>query len=98
VFVNVPGPVLPVIRQVERLPGVASAAATVGLNANPVVNGEVNDGWLTNGLTGSLDGDGFRQDRLTVAGGQAAPARRHRRDRAHGRAGPVLPYRASAAT
>jgi hypothetical protein len=34
VFVNVPGPVLPVIRQVERLPGVASAAATVGLNAN----------------------------------------------------------------
>ena len=70
VFVNVPGPVLPVIRQVERLPGVASAAATVGLNANPVVNGGVNDGWLTNGLTGSLDGDGFRQDRLTVLAGR----------------------------
>jgi hypothetical protein len=70
VFVNVPGPVLPVIRQVERLPGVASAAATVGLNANPVVNGEVNDAWLTNGLTGSLDGDGFRQDRLTVLAGR----------------------------
>src|SRR5215470_2481947 len=70
VFVNVPGPVLPVIRQVERLPGVASAAATVGLNANPVVNGEVNDAWLTNGLTGSLDGDGFRQDRMTVLAGR----------------------------
>ncbi|HUL27293.1 MAG TPA: ABC transporter permease [Streptosporangiaceae bacterium] len=70
VFVNVPGPVLPVIRQVERLPGVASGAATVGLNANPVVNGKVNDAFLTNGLTGSLDGDGFRQDRPTVLAGR----------------------------
>ena len=70
VFVNVPGPVLPVIRQVERLPGVASGAATVGLNANPVVHGKVNDAWLTNGLTGSLDGDGFRQDRMTVLAGR----------------------------
>jgi len=69
-LVNVPGPVLPVIRQVERLPGVASAAATVGLNANPVVHGKVNDAWLTNGLTGSLDGDGFRQDRMTVLAGR----------------------------
>jgi hypothetical protein len=85
VFVNVPGPILPVIRQVERLPGVASAAATVGLNGNPVVNGEVNDAWLTNGLTGSLDGDGFRQDRMTVLAGcpgSAPPARsRSRGDR-----------------
>jgi hypothetical protein len=52
------------------LPGVASAAATIGLNANPVVHGKINDGWLTNGLTGSLDGDGFRQDRLTVLAGR----------------------------
>ena len=70
VLVNVPGPVLPVIRQIERLPGVASAAATVGLNGNPVVDGKVNDAWLTNGLTGSLDGDGFRQDRMTVLAGR----------------------------
>jgi hypothetical protein len=70
VFVNVPGPVLPVIRQVERLPGVASGAATVGLNADPIVNGRVNDAFLTNGLTGSLDGDGFRQDRMTVLAGR----------------------------
>ena len=70
VLVNVPGPVLPVIRQVERLPGVASAAAIVGLNANPVVNGKVNDAWLTNGLSGSLDGEGFRQDRMTVLAGR----------------------------
>ena len=91
VLVNVPGPVLPVIRQVERLPGVASAAATVGLNANPVVNGKVNDAWLTNGLTGSLDGDGFRQDRMTVLAGRL-PRRRHRRNRTHARRGPVLPH------
>ena len=70
VFVNVPGAVLSAIRQVERLPGVASAAASVGLNANPVVNGKINDAFLTNGLTGSLDGDGFRQDRMTVLAGR----------------------------
>jgi hypothetical protein len=70
VFVNVPGPVLPAIRQVERLPGVASAAATVGLNADPVVNGKMDDAFLINGLTGSLDGDGFRQDRMTVLAGR----------------------------
>jgi hypothetical protein len=70
VFVNVPGPVLPVIRRVERLPGVASGAATVGLNANPVVDGKINDAFLTDGLTGSLDGDGFRQDRMTVLAGR----------------------------
>src|SRR5262249_5323528 len=58
------------IRQIERLPGVASAAATVGLNGDPVVDGRVNDAFLTNGLTGSLDGDGFRQDRMTVLAGR----------------------------
>ena len=42
----------------------------MGLNANPVVHGKVNDAWLTNGLTGSLDGDGFRQDRMTVLAGR----------------------------
>jgi hypothetical protein len=66
----VPGAVLSAIQQVERLPGVASAAATVGLNANPIVNGKINDAFLTNGLTGSLDGDGFRQDRMTVLAGR----------------------------
>ena len=69
-FVNVPGPVLPAIRPIERLPGVATTAAIVGLNANPVVNGKVNDAWLTNGLIGSLDGEGFRQDRMTVLAGR----------------------------
>jgi hypothetical protein len=70
VFVNVPGPVLPVIRQVERLPGVLSAGATVGLNANPVVNGKVDDSWVTSGLLGSLDGAYFWQDRMTVLAGR----------------------------
>jgi hypothetical protein len=70
VLVNVPGPVLPVIRQIERLPGVASGAATLGVNADPIVDGKVNDAWLYNGLTGSLDGDGFSQDRMTVLAGR----------------------------
>jgi hypothetical protein len=39
VFVDVPGPLLPVIRDVEREPGALSAAAWIGLNAEPVIRG-----------------------------------------------------------
>ena len=70
VFVNIPGPALASVRQVERLPGVRSAGAWLGLAANPVVHGRVDDSFLTNGLLGSLDGEYFRQDRMTVLAGR----------------------------
>jgi hypothetical protein len=70
VLVNVPGPDLAVIRQVEHLPGVAAGRAWLGLTAEPVVNGRVDDFFLTSGLAGSLDGEYFRQDRVTVLAGR----------------------------
>jgi len=70
VFVNVPGPVLASVRQVERLPAVASGGAWLGLAATPVVNGRADDSFLTDGLAGSLDGEFFRQDRATVVAGR----------------------------
>ena len=70
VFVNVPGPVLASIRQVEHLPVVLSAGAWLGLAANPVVHGRVDDSFTTDAVAGSLDGEYFRQDRVTVVAGR----------------------------
>ena len=74
-FVNVPGPVpgMPATRPVTLiagLPGIAASAAYLGLDANPVVHGHVNDGFLTADLVGSLTGAYFRQDRMTVLAGR----------------------------
>jgi FtsX-like permease family len=70
VYVNVPGPSLAAVRQIERLPGVLSGAAELGLDANPVVDGRVDDSFVTDGLGGSLDGEYFGQDRGTVVAGR----------------------------
>ena len=70
VFVNVPGPLLASIRQIERLPDVLSAGAWLGLAANPVVHGRVDDSFTTAAVAGSLDGEYFRQDRVTVVAGR----------------------------
>jgi FtsX-like permease family len=70
VFVNVPGPVLPAIRQIEHLPVVKSAGAWLGLAAYPVVHGRVDDSFTTDALAGSLDGEYFKQDRVTVVSGK----------------------------
>jgi len=74
VLVDVPGPVLPVIREIERLPGALSTAAWLGLNAQPVIGGKVDDSFLTDALTGSLDGEFYRQDKLTVLAGRLPPS------------------------
>jgi hypothetical protein len=73
VMINVPGPVLPVIQHIERLPGVSSSAAWLGLNATPIVRGKPDDSFLTNGVAGSLDGEYFRQDKMTVLAGHLPP-------------------------
>ena len=70
VYVNVPGPSLAAVRQIERLPGVLSAAAELGLAASPVVRGRVDDSFTTDAVAGSLDGEYFRQDRVTVVAGR----------------------------
>jgi FtsX-like permease family len=79
VFVNVPGslPGMPATRPVtliSSLPGVISHAAYIGLNCSPVVHGRVENSYLTNSANGSLDGEYFSQDRMTVLAGRLPPA------------------------
>ncbi len=78
-FVNVPGllPDMPALRPAQRiaaLPAVTSAATYVGLYCEPVIGGRIRTSFLTNGLDGSLDGEYFRQDKLTVLAGRLPPA------------------------
>jgi hypothetical protein len=54
---------------------VAASAAYLGLDANPVVRGKVDDSFLTDSVTGAFTGphltaDGFGQDALTVLAGR----------------------------
>jgi hypothetical protein len=74
VMVDIPGPILPLVRDVEAEPGVLSSAAWIGLNAMPVVNGKVRPAWRYAALAGGLDGEFYRQDKLTVLEGKLPPA------------------------
>ena len=69
VQVNVPSPSLGLDRRVASLPGVSASAAWLGLDANPVVHGKVNDDFQTNGFAGSANGEIFTQDAMTVLAG-----------------------------
>jgi len=70
VLVNIPTPDTSLVAKIEHLPGVRSSAALAGLDANPVVNGHVDDSFLTNSISGSVDGAFYRQDALTVESGR----------------------------
>ena len=75
---NVPGalPGLPLMEPIKRLwslPGVVSHGTYVGLNALPVVRGKIDDSFITASLTGSVDGEGFTQDAMTVVSGKLPP-------------------------
>jgi hypothetical protein len=71
VFVNVPVPSVPLIRQVEKLPGTAGRpAAWVGISGEPVVRGDADPAFLTDSIVGSLDGEYFRQDVMSVQAGR----------------------------
>jgi hypothetical protein len=74
VMVNVPGPLLPVLNEVMREPGALSSAAWIGLNAEPVINGKIDPDFQTDAIAGSLDGEFYRQDKLTVIAGRLPPA------------------------
>jgi hypothetical protein len=75
VFVNVQGivPGMPVLKPaslISSLPGVASHVAYIGVYAFPVVHGHLDRSFLTDGINASLDGEWFRQDRMTVLAGR----------------------------
>jgi hypothetical protein len=69
-MIDIPGPLLSVVHEVEGLPGTISAKAWLGLDAEPVINGKVNDSFQTDGIAVSLDGEYFSQDKLTVLSGR----------------------------
>ncbi len=73
VMVDIPGPILPLIRDAEAEPGVLSSAAWIGLDAAPVVKGKVLPAFRWSSLAGSLDGEFYRQDKLTVLEGKLPP-------------------------
>ena len=73
VMVDIPGPLLPLVRQVEAEPGVTSSAAWIGINAEPVYKGKVDQNFQTDALAGSLNGEFYRQDKLTVLAGKLPP-------------------------
>jgi ABC-type lipoprotein release transport system permease subunit len=69
-MIDIPGPVLSIVHAVENLPGKVSAAAYLGLNGQPVINGKVDPSFQTDGIAVSLDGEYFRQDKVTVLAGK----------------------------
>ena len=75
VFVNVPSPDTSLIARVAALPGVRSSAAWLGFDANPVVHGHVDESFVTDGFAGSVNGDLFTQDKMTVEKGRLPPLR-----------------------
>ncbi len=56
----------PAIQAIERLPGTLSGAAWIGIDGQPVIKGKVDPAFQTDAITGSLDGEFYRQDKLTV--------------------------------
>jgi hypothetical protein len=72
-LVNIPAPNTSLIAMIERLPGIRASAAYLGFDANPVVHGRVDPSFVTNGVSGSIDGELFRQDAMTVLSGRLPP-------------------------
>jgi putative ABC transport system permease protein len=73
-MIDVPAPLLPVITHIEHLPGSSSSAVWLGLNATPVIDGKPDHSFLTDAVAGSLDGEYFRQDKVTLLAGHLPPA------------------------
>jgi len=73
VAVDIPGAVMPVVQHVERAPISLSSVVWLGMNAFPVINGKPDPNFQTDGLSGSLDGEFYRQDKVTALAGKLPP-------------------------
>ena len=78
VFINVPGrlpaePVLRPIRLIRGLAGITASAPYLGLSAAPVIDGKIDRSARVPPLNGSLDGEYWTQDRMTVLAGRLPP-------------------------
>jgi ABC-type lipoprotein release transport system permease subunit len=77
-LVNVPGklpaePVLRPIRLISALPGITAHATYLGLSDAPIVDGKPDFAGNAPRLLGSLDGEYFRQDKMTLLAGHLPP-------------------------
>jgi FtsX-like permease family len=70
VSINIPQGGTTLLAKVSSLRGSRSTAAWLGLDANPVVHGHVDDSFVTDALAGSLNGEYITQDRMTVLRGR----------------------------
>src|SRR5450755_4517211 len=75
VFVNVSGrlPGMSATQSlslISSLRGAVDHATGLGLNGAPLVRGRVVPSFLTGSVNGSLDGEWYRQDRLTMVAGR----------------------------
>jgi hypothetical protein len=73
VAVDIPGPVMAAVQRIEAAPMVNSGAAWLGMDADPVIHGQPDLAYQTNNLEGSLNGEFYRQDRVTVLAGKLPP-------------------------
>src|SRR5271155_3848304 len=73
VFVNIPSNDTSLNTRVSSLPGIRSSSAWMGFDAEPIVHGQVDDSFTTDGLQGSVSGDFFTQDTMTVLQGHLPP-------------------------
>jgi MacB-like periplasmic core domain/FtsX-like permease family len=70
VYVNTPGPELDRMGTIASLSGVRASATWIGFNAAPVVHGLEDDDFVAGRLVGTLNGEYFTQDRMTVLAGR----------------------------
>ena len=70
VMVNIPSPDTRLTAEVARMPGIRASVAWAGLDVQPVVHGHVDDSFTTDALQGSINGEFFTQDTMTVIDGR----------------------------
>ncbi len=70
VMINIPSPDTELNAEVARQPGIRASASWAGLDVEPVVHGHIDDSFTTDALQGSMNGDFFTQDTMTVIKGR----------------------------
>jgi hypothetical protein len=73
VAIDIPGPVMAAVQHIEHAPMSLSSVVWLGMNASPVIKGKVDTSFQTNGLSGSLDGEFYRQDKVIALAGKLPP-------------------------
>ncbi len=70
VMINIPSPDTELNAEVAKQPGIRFSASWAGMDVDPVVHGHIDDSFTTDALQGSMNGDFFTQDTMTVIKGR----------------------------